>query len=194
MSYTYRFNRINHDYNIDLYKNFRVLSNEFTNKEDICKIIRFFPTISLRKLDTIYKFLEEHNIIKIFYIPIIHQDIQLGYKTAHFLIQQDIEEDGKYIFISNINYHIDDELHTSIEEYFLSYSVQYYSTEQLLLMIDNQYIGLFCDTFDNDNYYNDSYNPYFQNLNIDNTYNFINYNEENEEEELVEDNVNDNNG
>jgi hypothetical protein len=49
-------------------------------------------------------------------------------------------------------------------------------------MIDNQYIALFCDTFDNDNYYNDSYNPYFQNLNIDHTYNFINYNEENEEE------------
>jgi hypothetical protein len=186
MSYIYRFNRLNHDYNIDLYKNFRVLSNEFTNKEDICKIIRFFPTISLRKLDTIYKFLEEHNIIKIFYIPIIHQDRELGHKTAHFLIQQDIEEDGKYIFISGINYFIDDELHSSIEEYFSSYSVQYYSTEQLLLMIDNQYIALFCDTFDNDNYYNDSYNPYFQN--IDHTYNFINYNEENEENELDNDN------
>ena len=63
MSYTYRFNHINSDYNINLFKNFRVLSNEFTTKEDICRIIRFFPTISLIKLDAIYKFLEE--ILKI---------------------------------------------------------------------------------------------------------------------------------
>ena len=161
MSYTYRFNRLSSDYNIDLFKNFKVLSNEFTTKEDICRIIRFFPTISLSKLDTIYKFLEENNSIRIFYIPIIHQNIELGFKTAHFLIQQDQEDDGKYIFIGNINYHIDDELHSAIEEYFLNYYSQYYSTEQLLLMIDNQYIGLFCDIFDINNYHNESFNPYF---------------------------------
>ena len=170
MSYTYRFNHLNRDYNIDLYKNFKVLINEFTKTEDICKIIRFFPTISVSKLDTIYKFLEENRSIRIFYIPIIHQDIAIGYKTAHFLIQQEQEDDGKYIFIGNINYHIDDELNLVIEEYFLNYNTQYYSIEQLLLMIDNQYIALFCDIFDNDNYYNDSYNPYFENQNIDNTY------------------------
>ena len=185
MSYTYQFNRLNCDYNIDLFKNFSVISNEFTTSEDISKIIKFFPTISLSKLDTIYKFLEENKSIRILYIPIIHQDIELGYKTAHFLIQQDQEDDGKYIFIGNINYHIDDEIHSSIEQYFLNYYSQYYSTEQLLLMIDNQYIGLFCDIFDNDNYYNDSYNPYIENQNIDNTY-FIEESYENEEQENYE--------
>jgi hypothetical protein len=170
MNYNYRFNNLNNDYNIDLFKNFRVLSNKFTIIEDICKIIRFFPSISLRKLDTIYKFLEENKSIRIFYIPIIHHDIELGYKTAHFLIQQDQEDDGKYIFIGNINYHIDDELHSDIEEYFSISPNTYYSTEQLLNMIDNQYITLFNDIFDNDNYYNDSDNPYFENQNIDHTY------------------------
>jgi hypothetical protein len=186
MSYTYRFNYLNREYNIDLYKNFKVLINEFTKTEDICKIIRFFPTISLKKLDTIYKFLEENSSIRIFYIPIIHQDIAIGYKTAHFLIQQDQEDDGKYIFIGNINYHIDDELNLVIEEYFLHYNTQYYSIEQLLLMIDNQYIGLFCDIFDNDNYYNDSYNLYFENQNYN--YNFLQYDEEENEEDNQEEN------
>ena len=180
MSYSHRFNR---DYNINLVKQFRVLSNEFTAVTDIYKIIKFFPTVSIRQLNTIYNFLEENKSIKILYIPIIHQDINAGYKTAHFLIQQDHEDDGKYIFISNINYHIDDEIHPVIEEYFSSSPNLYYLTEQLLNLIDNQYISLFCDIFDNDNYYNDSYNPYFENQNIDNTYNFIeegNYNEEEE--------------
>jgi len=179
MSYIYRFNRIEHDYNIDLFKSFRVLLNDFTTTEDICKIIRFFPTISLIRLDAIYKFLEENNSVKIFYIPIIHQDIQLGYKTAHFLIQQDQEDNGKYIFIGNIDYHIDNELHLIIEEYFLDSSAQYYSTEELLLMVDNQYISLFCDIFDLDNYYNESYNPYYENQN----YNFLEYNEEGNQNE-----------
>jgi hypothetical protein len=182
MSYTYRFSQNN----IDLFKNFRVLSYEFTTTEDICKIIRFFPTISLRKLDTIYKFLEENKSVRILYIPIIHQDIELGYNTAHFLIQQDQEnqeDDRKYIFIGNINYHIDDELHSAIEEYFLNSSNTYYSTEQLLNFIDNQYIDLFCDIFDNNNYYNDSY---LENQNIDNTYNFLEYNDENEEDNYSE--------
>jgi hypothetical protein len=49
-------------------------------------------------------------------------------------------------------------------------------------MIDNQYIGLFCDIFDINNYYNNSYNPYFENQNIDNTY-FIEEDYENEEQE-----------
>ena len=183
MSYTYRFNRLNYDYNIDLFKTFRVLTNEFTSKEDICKLVRAFPTISIKKLDIIYNLLEENKSVRIFYIPIIHQDTLLGYKNAHFLIQQDCEDNGKYIFIGNINYHIDEELHSIIEEYFSNSNLQYYTTEHLLLMIDNQYITLFCDIFDNDNYYNDSYNPYFENHN----YNF--YEEENEEDdenELIE--------
>lgn len=185
MSYTYRFNLLNHDYNIDLYKTFRVLSNQFITKDDICKLIRNFPTISLKKLDTIYNFLEENKSVKIFYIPIIHFDMQLGYKNAHFLIQQDSEEDGKYIFIGNINYHIDEELNLIIEEYFSSSNTYYYSTEQLLLMIDNQYITLFCDIFHYNNYYNNSYNPYFENEN----YNFLDYNNEiNYEEENINDN------
>jgi hypothetical protein len=186
MSYTYRFTRLSSDYNIDLFKNFKVLSNEFTTTENICRIIRFFPTISLIKLDAIYKFLEENKSIRILYIPIIHQDIELGYNTAHFLIQQDQEDDGKYIFIGNIYYHIDDEIHTAIEEYFSSSNNLYYSTEQLLLMIDNQYIGLFCDIFDINNYHNESFNPYFENQNIDNTYfieeDYENENYENEEQ------------
>jgi len=183
MSYTYRFNRLNCDYNIDLYKNFRVLSNEFTTTEDICKIIRFFPTISLLKLDTIYKFLEENKSVKILYIPIIHHDIELGYKNAHFLIQQEQEDNGKYIFIGNINYHIDTEIHLIIEEYFSNSHTLYYSTEQLLLMTDNQYIDLFCNIFDIDNYYNQSYNPYFENQNIDYIYNFNEENDNYEEQE-----------
>lgn len=185
MSYTYRFNRLNSEYNIDLFKSFRVLTNEFTTKEDICRIIRFFPTISLNKLDTIYKLLEDNKSIKMLYIPIIHQDIELGYNTAHFLIQQDQEDNGKYIFIGNLNYHTDDEIHTVIEEYFSSSHNLYYSTEQLLLMIDNQYIGLFCDIFDINNYYNESYNPYFENYNVDNTY-FIEEGYDNEEQENYE--------
>lgn len=178
MSYTYRFNRIGHDYNIDIFKSFRVLSNNFTTTEDIYKIIRFFPTISQVKLDTIYNFLEENKSVKIFYIPIIHEDIQLGYRTTHFLIQQDKEDNGKYIFIGNIDYHIDDELHLVIEEYFLDYSTRYFSTEDLLLMVDNQYIALFCDIFDLDNYYNESYNPCLENQNYNYNYNFLEYNEE----------------
>jgi len=180
MSYTYRFNRLNCDYNIDLYKNFRVLSNEFTTKEDICKLIKFFSTISLSKLDIIYKFLEENKKLIILYIPIIHQDIELGYKNAHFLIQQDQEEDGKYIFIGNITYHIDTELNLILEEYFFNSNALYYSTEQLLLMIDNQYIGLFCDIFDVHNY-NETYNPYFLDQND-------NYQEENDNYEEENDN------
>jgi hypothetical protein len=174
MSYTYRFNRVGYDYNMDLYKSFRVLSNVFITTEDIYKIIKFFPTISLKKLDMIYNFLEENKSVRIFYIPIIHQNIELGYKTAHFMIQQDKEEDGKYIFIGNIDYNIDDELHLVIEEYFLNSNTRYYSTEDLLLMVDNQYIGLFCDIFNNDNYYNESYNPYYESQN----YNFLENNEE----------------
>lgn len=176
MSYTYRFNRLNRDYDIDLFKTFIVLSNDFTTKEDIYNLVKAFPTISLRKLDAIYNLLEENNSVRIFYIPIIHQDTQLGYKNAHFLIQQDCEENGKYIFINNIIHHIDEDLYSIIEEYFSNSNLQYYSTEQLLLMIDNQYITLFCDIFDNDNYYNDSYNPYFENQN----HNFLHYEEENE--------------
>ena len=180
MSYSQRFNR---DYNINLVKQFRVLSNEFTAVADIYKIIKFFPTVSICQLNIIYKFLEENKSIRIFYIPIIHQDINIGYKTAHFLIQQDHDDNGKYIFIGNINYHIDDEIHSTIEEYFSSSPNTYYSTEQLLSLIDNKYISLFCDIFDDDNYYNDSY---FENQNIDNTYNFIEYNDENEEDEYTE--------
>jgi hypothetical protein len=183
MSYTYRFNRINRDYDIDLFKTFIVLSNDFTTKEDIYNLVKAFPTISLRKLDAIYNLLEENNSVRIFYIPIIHQDTQLGYKNAHFLIQQDCEENGKYIFIDNIIHHIDEDLYSIIEEYFSNSNLQYYSTEQLLLMIDNQYITLFCDIFDNDNYYNDSYNPYFENQN----HNFLHYEEENE---IITDNNN----
>ena len=149
MSYSQRFNR---DYNINLVKQFRVLSNEFTAVADIYKIIKFFPTVSICQLNIIYKFLEENKSIRIFYIPIIHQDINIGYKTAHFLIQQDHDDNGKYIFIGNINYHIDDEIHSTIEEYFSSSPNTYYSTEQLLSLIDNKYISLFCDIFDDDNY------------------------------------------
>ena len=187
MSYTYEFNR---DYNINLFKQFRILSNEFIAVADIYKIIKFFPTVSICQLNTIYNFLEENKSIKILYIPIIHQDINAGYKTAHFLIQQDHEDNGKYIFIGNIDYHIDDEIHSSIEEYFSNYPNTYYSTEQLLSLVDNQYISLFCDIFDNDNYYNDSYNPYFENQHIDHTYNFLEYNNENEEDEYNEENKN----
>jgi len=186
MSYTYRFNRINNEYNIDLFKTFRVLSNEFTTKEDIYNLIRYFSTISLKNLDTIYNLLEENKSVRIFTIPIIHPENQLGYRKAHFLIQQDQEEDGKYIFIGDIDYHIDEEIHSVIEEYFLSSHTQYYTTEQLLLMIDNQYIGLFCDVFDNDNYYNDSYNPYFEYQNFN--YNFLQHNEN----EINENDINEN--
>ena len=122
------------------------------------------------------------------------QNINTGYKTAHFLIQQDQDDNGKYIFIGNINYHIDDEIHSTIDEYFSSSPNTYYSTEQLLSLIDNQYISLFCDIFDDDNYYNDSYNDsynsYFENQNIDNTYNFIEYNDENEEDNYSENSEN----
>jgi len=182
MSYIYRFNRINSDYNIDLFKTFRVLSNEFTTEEDIYRLIRFFPTVSIKNLDTIYSLLEENKSVRIFIIPIIHPDNQLGYNKAHFLIQQDIEEDGKYIFIGDIDYHIDEEIYSVIEECFSSLHMRYYSTEQLLLMIDNQYIGLFCDIFDLDNYYNESFFPYFENQNMN--YNFIQ--NEDDENELIE--------
>ncbi len=165
MSYTYRFNRLNRDYNIDLFKTFRVLSNEFTTKEDIYRLIRYFPTISIKNLDTIYNLLEENKSVRIFTIPIIHLDNQLGYKRAHFLIQQDQEDNGKYIFIGDIDYHIDEEIHSVIKDNFSSSHMQYYSTEQLLLLIDNQYIGLFCDIFDNDNYHNESFFTYFENEN-----------------------------
>jgi len=170
-------------YNINLEKQFRVLSNEFTAVSDIYKIIKFFPTVSICQLDIIYNFLEEDKSIKIFCIPIINQNINTGYRTAHFLIQQDQDDNGKYIFIDNINYHIDDEIYSAIEEYFSSSPNTYYSTEQLLNLIDNQYISLFCDIFDDDNYYNDSY---FENQNIDNTYNFLEYNDENEEDNYTE--------
>jgi len=180
MSYTYRFNRLNRDINIDLFKTFRVLSNEFTTEEDIYKLIRYFPTISIKKLDIIYNLLEENKTVRIFYIPIIHQNNDLGYKKGHFLIQQDVEEDGKYIFIGDIDYHIDEEIYSVIEECFSSLHMRYYSTEQLLLMIDNQYIGLFCDIFDIDNYYNESFFPYIENQNIN--YNFI----QNEENDIIE--------
>jgi hypothetical protein len=185
-------------YNINLEKQFRVLSNEFTALSDIYKIIKFFPTVSICQLNIIYNFLEEDKSIKIFCIPIIHQNINTGYRTAHFLIQQDQDDNGKYIFIGNINYHIDDEIYSTIDEYFSSSPNTYYSTEQLLNLIDNQYISLFCDIFDDDNYYNyyynysyndsynDSYNSYFENLNIDNTYNFLEYNDENGEDKYSE--------
>jgi hypothetical protein len=173
---------------MDLFKTFRVLSNEFTSKEDIYNLIRYFPTISLKNLDTIYNLLEENKSVRIFTIPIIHPENQLGYRKAHFLIQQDLEDDGKYIFIDDIDYHIDEEIHSVIEEYFLSSHTQYYTTEQLLLMIDNQYIGLFCNIFNNDNYYNYSYNPYFENQNFN--YNFLQYNED--ENDIIENELEEN--
>ncbi len=61
-----------------------------------------------------------------------------------------------------IIFHIDNELHYTIEEYFYSFHSLYYSTEQLLVMIDYQYIILFSDIFDIDNYYNEYYNLYYK--------------------------------
>jgi hypothetical protein len=50
-------------------------------------------------------------------------------------------------------------------------------------VLDNHRVFVFNigDIFDNDNYYNDSDNPYFENQNIDHTNNFIENNNENEQ-------------
>ena len=141
---------ININVNLNIQRQIRVKSNLFYSINDIYNILRNLPNFDINRINTIYDILDydDYSTVNIMMIPLIHDQENLGYKRAHFMIQQlpnDINTN--YIFVSDVNYHIDDDFHNTLEYYFFNPEM-YYSIEELFFMIENNGIREFCIFFE----------------------------------------------